>query len=91
MLCIAGIKARQSKLITRKACAYAANALGLSAFLQVRRGRPSDDAAAEAFEAVLGAAYKDGGREAAAAIWALAQQRVQSLEALHESLYNQAY
>lgn len=72
----------QRKLVLRKACAFSAFALGLRGFVQCRSDVPSDDTIAEAFEAVLGAAFRDGGHDAAALIWKRAQplaQRVMSL------------
>lgn len=59
------LKRLQYHIVTRKECTVAANALALGRFIQCGAGRINDDVLAEAYEAVLGAIFRDSGFEAA--------------------------
>lgn len=78
----ADLKRHQMQKVTRNECALTAFALGLGPFVQCGNAAATKDVLAEAFEAVLGAVFHDGGYSAAATFWQQMQAKVDSLRLL---------
>lgn len=81
----AELKEKQTKKVSRDACTVAAFAMGLHTFVQCGNGTTSNSVLAEAYEAVLGAVFEDGGYDAAAAVWKHLQPDVSRLVKLAQS------
>lgn len=68
--------------VSRNECALTAFALGLGPFVQCGNAAATKEVLAEAFEAVLGAVFEDGGYTAAVEVWQKMQPKVDSLRLL---------
>lgn len=73
--------------VSRNECAFTAFALGLGPFVQCGNAAATKEILAEAFEAVLGAVFQDGGYSAAAKCWQQLQPKVDTLRLLASQGY----